>query len=108
MAKRLSRKTAREGPAVQKRAVTRPAKTVRKKTTVYIQAELLRAAKIAAAQAGRPEYEILENALKRYLGRAVLDSMWSRNDMSEQEASSLAREALRNIRRAKERVRAGR
>ncbi len=107
MARGVTRKTAKSAKAVRKAAARPPAKTVRKKTTIYIQAELLRAAKVAAAQSGRREYEILEDALKRYLGRAALDSMWSRNDMSAEDASSLVSEALRSIRRAR-RVPAGR
>ena len=36
---------------------------VRKKTTVYIDEALLRAAKVAAARSGKREYEVFEEAL---------------------------------------------
>ena len=40
----------------------------RKKTTVYVDEELLRSAKILAARTDRKEYEVFEEALRRYLG----------------------------------------
>jgi predicted transcriptional regulator len=39
----------------------------RKKTTVYLDPELLRALKVVAASTGRHEYEVLEDALRGYL-----------------------------------------
>jgi uncharacterized protein len=45
---------------------------VKKKTTVYIDDDLLRAAKVRAAESGRKEYEVFEAALRDYLvGRSV-------------------------------------
>jgi type II secretory pathway predicted ATPase ExeA len=35
----------------------------RKKTTVYLDEEVLRATKIMAARTGRPEYEIVDEAM---------------------------------------------
>jgi len=42
---------------------------VKRKTTVYIDDELLRAAKVRAAESGRKEYEVFEEALRDYLTR---------------------------------------
>jgi hypothetical protein len=39
----------------------------RKKTTVYVDEELLRSAKILAARTDRKEYEVFEEALRSYL-----------------------------------------
>jgi predicted transcriptional regulator len=39
----------------------------RKKTTVYLDLELLRAVKVVAASSGRHDYEILEDAVRQYL-----------------------------------------
>ena len=40
----------------------------RKKTTVYLDADLLRAVKILAVSTGRHDYEVLEDAVRQYLG----------------------------------------
>jgi len=39
----------------------------RKKTTVYLDPELLRAVKVLAASSGRHDYEILEEALRQFI-----------------------------------------
>jgi len=50
----------------------------RKKTTVYIDETLLRAAKIAAARDGKREYEVFEEALREHLGLAgALQRIWA-------------------------------
>ena len=64
------------------------------KTTVYLEADLLRAAKVWAARTGRKDYEIFEEALRAYLGRGVLENIWDRSSLSEQEALDLAYEEL--------------
>lgn len=40
----------------------------RKKTTVYIDEELLRAAKVEAARPGKLQHEVFEEALRKHLG----------------------------------------
>lgn len=71
----------------------------RKKTTVYIEESLLRAAKIAAARSGKREYEIFEEALSRHLGftRAV-ENIWTgirpEDAPTEEEAARIAAEEL--------------
>lgn len=42
----------------------------RKKTTVYVEEDLLRAAKALAARTGKEEHEVFEEALARYLAAA--------------------------------------
>ena len=49
----------------------------RKKSTIYIEADLLRAAKVLAARTGRREYQIVEEALKQYLGLELLEEAWN-------------------------------
>lgn len=63
---------------------------MRKKTTVYLEPDLLRAAKVWAARTGRKDYEILEEALRSYLGLDVIENVWARSDLTEDEALSLA------------------
>ena len=71
----------------------------RKKTTVYLDEELLRTAKVAAARSGKKDYEILEEALKRYLGLELLDRIWAGGDLPEEAALKLAYKELRANRR---------
>ena len=74
----------------------------RRKTTVYIEAELLTAAKVAAARAHKHEYEVFEEALRRHLGlQEVVDRVWSSlgtDALSEEESMRLAREELAAVR----------
>ena len=75
----------------------------RKKTTVYIEEALLRAAKIAAARSGKREYEVFEDALRRHLGFAeTLERIWAgispEEAPSEEQAAQLAAEELAAVR----------
>lgn len=85
---------------------------MRKKTTVYIDEGLLRAAKIAAARSGKREYEVFEEALRKHLGfTEVVERIWagiSREDApSEEEAARLAAEELAAVRAERGTRRAG-
>jgi hypothetical protein len=62
----------------------------KKKTTVYLDEALLRAAKVVAARSGRREYQVMEEALRRYLGMEAVESIWARSDLDEEEALTLA------------------
>lgn len=71
----------------------------RKKTTVYIDEALLRAAKVAAARDGKHEYEVFEEALQHHLGLAgVVERIWAGISADqapdEAEAARIAREEL--------------
>ena len=71
----------------------------RKKTTVYIEENLLRSAKVAAARSGKKEYEIFEEALRTYLGFDVLDKVWEREGLpDEEEATRLVYKELHTMR----------
>lgn len=71
----------------------------RKKATVYLDEELLRGAKIMAARTDRKDYEVLEAALRQYLGVEVLESVWARSDLTEEEGLDVAYEELDAMRR---------
>ena len=84
----------------------------RKKTTVYLDPELLRAVKVVAASSGRHDYEILEDAVRQYLHtaqaeasrqelRELLDQLGGQNTMSDEEALKLAYDELHAVRRAR-------
>jgi Ribbon-helix-helix protein, copG family len=63
------------------------------RTTLTVDEEVLRAVKIAAARAGKGDSQVIEEALRRDLGMELLDRLWARNEMAEDEALALAVEA---------------
>jgi plasmid stability protein len=63
------------------------------RTTVTIDEELLRALKVRGARTGKSDGEVIEQALRRELGFDLLEQLWERNDLSEDEAMALAVEA---------------
>jgi Arc/MetJ family transcription regulator len=71
----------------------------RVKTTTYIDERLRRAAKSAAARSGMKEYELYEDALRRYLGWDVVDTLLARSsDLTEDEAMRIALEEVQAAR----------
>ncbi|MGH2587471.1 MAG: CopG family transcriptional regulator [Dehalococcoidia bacterium] len=87
----------------------------RTKTTVYLDPDLVRAMKILAATSGRHDYEVLEEALRRYLSdaqteperqtlRALLDRWDANAEPSDAEALDLAYAELHDARRARHRT----
>lgn len=73
----------------------------KKKTTVYLDEELWRAAKAVAARSGRRDYQVLEEALRRYLGLESMETIWRRTDLSEDEALALAYQEVHAAREQK-------
>jgi metal-responsive CopG/Arc/MetJ family transcriptional regulator len=71
------------------------------RTTLTIDDEVLRAVKHSAARGGKRESEVIEEALRRELGLDLLDELWSRNAMSERQATDLAIEAQHETRTGK-------
>lgn len=69
------------------------------RTTLTIDDEVLRAVKVRAARSGKGDSEVIEEALRRDLGFDLLDRLWARNSLSEEEAMRLAVEAQRAARR---------
>jgi len=51
---------------------------------------VLRAARIQAARSDRRDSEIVEDALRAYLGFDVVERAWARSDLGEDEAMELA------------------
>jgi hypothetical protein len=68
------------------------------RTTLTIDADVLRAVKVRAARTGRGDSEVIEEALRRELGFDVLDRIWAVNAMDEDEATALAVEAQHRTR----------
>lgn len=71
----------------------------RTRTTLTIDEELLRAVKVRAARTGKGDSEVIEEAVRRDLGFGLLERLWARNDLDEQEAIDLAVEAQHATRR---------
>jgi hypothetical protein len=73
--------------------------TTRRKTTVYLDEDLLRGAKVMAARTDRKDYEVVEAALRQYLGVDVLERVWARSDLTDDEGLKVAYEELDAMRR---------
>jgi hypothetical protein len=73
------------------------------RTTLTIDEHVLRAVKVRAARTGKGDSEVIEEALRRELGFDLLDRLWERNDLPEDEAMSLALEAQEWARRRRRR-----
>ncbi len=69
------------------------------RTTVTLDQEVLRAVKVRGARTGKGDSEVIEEALRRELGFDLLERLWQRNDLTEDEASRLAVEAQHETRR---------
>ena len=65
------------------------------RTTLTIDDEVMRAVKVRAARRGKSDSEVIEEAVRRDLGLELLDRLWTRNQMSEEDAMALALEAQR-------------
>lgn len=69
------------------------------RTTVTLDEEVLRWVKVRAARMGKGDSEVIEDSLRRDLGLELLDRLWSKNQMPEDEAVKLAVEAQHSTRR---------
>lgn len=69
------------------------------RTTLTIDGSVMKAVKMRAARTGRRDSEVIEESLRRDLGLDLLERLWERNDLSEEEATALAVEAQHKTRR---------
>ena len=69
------------------------------RTTLTIDEEVLRLVKVRAARSGKPDSLVIEEALRRELGLDLLERLWAKNDMTEQSALKLAKEAQHKTRK---------
>lgn len=69
------------------------------RTTLTIDESVLRAVKVRGARTGKGDGEVIEEALRRELGFDLLERLWQRNDLDEDEALELAVEAQHEARR---------
>ena len=73
------------------------------RTTLTIDEDVLRAVKIRAARTGRGESQVIEDAIRRDLGLDLLDQLWARNEMAEDDAMELALRAQKAARKSTKR-----
>lgn len=68
------------------------------RTTLTIDEEVLRAVKVRGARMGKGDSEVIEEALRRELGFDLLERLWQREDVGEEQALQLAVEAQHRTR----------
>jgi len=71
------------------------------RTTLTIDADVLRAVKVRGARMGKGDSEVIEDALREQLGFDLLDRLWEVSDLNESQALDLAVEAQHATRRRK-------
>jgi hypothetical protein len=68
------------------------------RTTLTLDEEVMRLVKVRAARQGKGDSEVIEESLRRDLGLDLLERIWSKNQMSEEQAMRLAVEAQHSSR----------
>jgi hypothetical protein len=68
------------------------------RTTLTIDEAVLRAVKVRAARSGRGDSEVIEDAVREQLGLGLLERIWERTGLSDEEADRLAVEAQHETR----------
>jgi metal-responsive CopG/Arc/MetJ family transcriptional regulator len=69
------------------------------RTTVTIDEDVLRAVKVRAARSGKGDSEVIEEAIRRHLGLDLLERLWAKSDLTEEQAMDVALEAQHKSRR---------
>ena len=75
----------------------------RTKATVYLDPEVLRATRVAAARRGKRDSDVVEEALREHLGLAVVERIRERFGLDEDEALRVATEEVHAMRRERRR-----
>ena len=73
------------------------------RTTLTIDADVLRAVKVHGARTGKGDSEVIEEAVRRELGLDLLERLWKRDGVGEDRAVELAVEAQHATRRRRRR-----
>jgi len=68
------------------------------RTTVTLDEDLLRWVRVRAARQGKGDSQVIEESLRRDLGLDLLERLWDKNQMNEDEAMRLAVEAQHRTR----------
>jgi hypothetical protein len=73
----------------------------REKTTIYVDRDVLRATRAAAARTGRSVSDVVETALRDFLGMSLIQRVQEKADLGEEEAMKLAYQELHAMRRSR-------
>ena len=57
----------------------------KRKVTLYVDEDVLRAARVRAARTDKRDSEVVEDALRSYLGFEAVERVWARSTLSEDE-----------------------
>ena len=68
------------------------------RTTLTLDEEVMRLVKVRAARQGKGDSEVIEESLRRDLGLELLNRLWSKVPLSEDQAMKLALEAQKAAR----------
>jgi Ribbon-helix-helix protein, copG family len=68
------------------------------RTTLTLDEEVMRLVKVRAARQGKGDSEVIEESLRRDLGLDLPARIWSKNQMTEEQAMRLAVEAQHSSR----------
>jgi hypothetical protein len=63
------------------------------RTTLTLDEEVMRLVKVRAARQGKGDSEVIEESLRRDLGLDLLNRLWSKDRLTEEQAMTLALEA---------------
>lgn len=66
------------------------ARMAKRKVTLYLSDDVLRATRVSAARSDKRDSEVVEEALRKHLGFDVLDRVWARSPLGDEEAMKLA------------------
>ena len=75
----------------------------RVRTTLTLDADLMRMVKVRAARQGKGDSEVIEESLRRDLGLDTLEKLWSKNQLNEDQALRLGVEAQHSTRKRRRR-----
>jgi len=64
-------------------------------TTVALSGEIADAVRAEAARTGRTDAEVVEVAVRRFLGPSILDQLWTRSELTDDEAMAIALDEIR-------------
>jgi hypothetical protein len=73
----------------------------KRKATFYIDEDVLRVARVDAARHDRRDSDVVEEALRKLLGFGLIEEIWARSDLDEDEAMQMAVEETRAVRKAR-------
>jgi hypothetical protein len=70
----------------------------KRKATFYVDEDVLRATRVRAARGDQRDSDVVEQALRVFLGFDLVERIWARSDLSEDQAMELAVEEIHAMR----------